>query len=40
VINRRFQGVAKENCKTQRIVLTKRTKERVRSIKLSGGIYV
>jgi hypothetical protein len=40
VINRRFQGVAKEICRTQGIVLAKRTKDRVRSIKLSGGLYV
>jgi hypothetical protein len=38
-INYRFQGVAKGIYKTQRIVLA-RTKDRVRSIKLSGGIYV
>jgi hypothetical protein len=37
-INYRFQGVAEEICKTQRIVLAKRTKDRVRSIKGSGGI--
>jgi hypothetical protein len=40
VINYRSQGVAKEICKTQRIALAKRTKDRVRSIKLSGGLYV
>jgi hypothetical protein len=40
VINRRFQGVAEKICKTQKIVLEKRTKDRVRSIKESGGIYV
>jgi hypothetical protein len=39
-INYRFQGVAKGIYKTQRIVLAKRTKNRVRSIKLLGGIYV
>jgi hypothetical protein len=36
VINRRFQGVAEEICKTHRIVLAKRTKDRVRSIKGRG----
>jgi hypothetical protein len=40
VINYRSQGVAKEICKTHGIVLAKRTKDGVRSIKGSGGIYV
>jgi hypothetical protein len=47
VINHRSQGVAEEICKTHGIVLAKRTKDRVRSIKrlrwalcVKGGIPV
>jgi hypothetical protein len=47
VINHRFQGVAEEICKTHGIVLAKRTKDRVRSIKrlrwalcVKGGIPI
>jgi hypothetical protein len=40
VINYRFQGLAEKKPETNQIVLAKRTKDRVRSIKESGGIYV
>jgi hypothetical protein len=40
VINRRFQGLAKKIRKTHQTVLAKRIQLRVRSIKVSGGIYV
>jgi hypothetical protein len=40
VINYRSQGLAEKICKTHQIVLAKRTKYRVRSIKRLGGLYV
>jgi hypothetical protein len=36
----RFQGVAEENCKTHQTVPAKRKKDRVRSRKDLGGLYV
>jgi hypothetical protein len=40
VINYRLQGLAKKICKTHQIVLAKLIKDRVRSEKDSGWIYV
>jgi hypothetical protein len=40
VINYRFGGLAEKILETHQIVLVKRTKDRVRSEKDSGGVYV
>jgi predicted transcriptional regulator len=40
VINYRLQGLAEKICKTHQIVLVKLIKDRVRSEKDSGWIYV
>jgi hypothetical protein len=39
-INYRFGGLAEKITETHQIVLAKRTKDRVRSIKGAGGVYV
>jgi hypothetical protein len=40
VINHRLQGLAEKICKTHKIVLAKRLKDRIRPKKNVGGLYV